>query len=355
MVTAKRAWLTRSGRYGERDAWALETGVTPGGFGEVPDLSASSALADVRALVDQTYPDMKPQARANYSAQLWTLVGRIQVGDWVVLPLKTTSQIAIGEVSGEYEYRKDSQDKQHHHVRTVKWVRTDIPRLAIQQDLLYSLGAFSTYCEVARNEAALRIAAIASSGKDPGTKIAVTPIKSPKMPEGDPGVDPVDGGEVDIEQYSRDRITAIVQEKFSGHPMQELVAALLRAQGFTCKTGAVGTDGGVDILAGSGPLGMDGPKLVVQVKSEQSPVSDPVVTQLLGSVSKHGSAQGLLVAWGGVTPQARKALLDNYFRVRMWDASDLVDRVTRYYSQLPEEIRADLPLKQVWIAVEESP
>ena len=37
-IAAVHAWLTRSGRYGERDDWALANGVTPGGFDRVPDL-----------------------------------------------------------------------------------------------------------------------------------------------------------------------------------------------------------------------------------------------------------------------------------------------------------------------------
>ncbi len=121
---------------------------------------------------------------------------------------------------------------------------------------------------------------------------------------------------VDLETFAHDRITAVIQEEFAGHRMQDLVAAVLRCQGFTCRISPEGTDGGIDILAGSGPLGLDEPRLVVQVKSEQSAVGDPVVTQLLGSVSKHSPAQGLLVAWGGVTAPARKTVLDNYFRVR---------------------------------------
>lgn len=348
----KKAWLARSGKSGERDAWAIDTGVTPGGFGEVADLSSCKSLAQVRVMVDDAYPDDKPQMRANLAAQLWTLVGRMHNGDLVVLPLKTTHQLAIGEITGDYRYLADQQDIQRRHVRPVKWLRTDVPRTAVKQDLLYSLGAFLTYCEISRHQAAARIAAIAAAGIDPGAK---APLKTTKPKPLDDDDDAVDAGQVDLELFARDRITGLIQERFAGHDMEGLVEAILVAQGFTCRTSPGGTDGGVDILAGSGPLGMDAPKLVVQVKSEQTPVGEPVVTQLLGSVSKHGSAQGLLVAWGGVTNPARKALLDNYFRLRMWDAADLIDMITVHYPKLPEEIRASLPLKQIWIAVEESP
>lgn len=348
MSSVPRAWLVRAGRAGERDDWALAHGVTPGGFGEIPDLSGCGSLADVRDVVAAALPGEKPQAQSTYAAQLWTLKGRMIDGDFVVLPRKATSQLAIGRVAGEYRYLADEPDPARRHVRAVEWIRPDAPRSSAKQDLLYSLGAFLTYCEVSRNDAAARIAAMAAGGKDPGASSAPLPVGgSPEAPL------EASDSPVDLEQFARDRITALIQQEFAGHRMQDLVAAVLAAQGFTCRVSPDGTDGGIDILAGSGPLGMDEPRLVVQVKSEESAVSDPVVTQLLGSVSKHQPAPGLLVAWGGLTGAARKTALDNYFRLRTWDSDDLVQQITANYAKLPEEIRADLPLKQVWIAVED--
>lgn len=356
-IAAAHAWLTRSGRYGERDDWALATGVTPGGFAGVPDLSGSQSLDDVRRLVAAAYTDASTNAVSNFAAQLWALRGRMAVGDYVVLPLKATSQVAIGRITGEYEYRDDDPDPEKWHVRRVEWLRTDVPRSVIKQDLLYSLGAFLTYCQVSRNEAAARIAAIAATGVDPGTKVALKPpLHKPVVPV-DPhnaDVPSTDESPIDLEEYARDRIAALIQEGFAGHRMAVLTEALLRAQGYTCWRSPEGADGGIDLLAGSGPLGLDAPQLVVQVKSEQSPVGDPVISQLLGTTTKHGpAAQGLLVAWGGLTPPAQRSARDKYFRLRVWTASDVIAQVTRHYDALPEEIRTDMPLKQIWIAVEE--
>ena len=351
MASEQKAWLTRAGRAGERDDWALANGVTPGGFGEVPDISKCESLNDVRDVVAAAMPNEKAQAHTNYAAQLWALKGRMQEGDLVVLPRKGTSQLAIGRVTGPYRYLSDEVEPSRRHVRPVAWIRVDVPRSVVKQDLLYSLGAFMTYCEVSRNEAAQRIGVLASGGSDPGTSGVLSVGQSTSG--GDADIEASDAP-VDLEQFARDRITAVIQQEFAGHRMQDLVAAVLTAQGFTCRIAPEGADGGIDILAGSGPLGMDEPRLVVQVKSEQKAISDPVVTQLLGSVSKHQPAQGLLVAWGGLTPPAHRTLLDNYFRVRAWDSEELIRQITTCYDKLPEEVRAALPLKQVWIAVEET-
>ena len=93
MNSEPKAWLTRSGKYGVRDAWVLEHSVTPGGFGEVPDLSGCQSLDDVKNLVAGALQDASTNAVGNFAAQLWALSGRMAVGDFAVLPLKTTSQV----------------------------------------------------------------------------------------------------------------------------------------------------------------------------------------------------------------------------------------------------------------------
>lgn len=64
----------------------------------------------------------------------------------------------------------------------------------------------------------------------------------------------------------RDRVRTHISENFKGHRLTELVAAILRIRGFVCDVSSPGPDQGVDILAGSGPLGLDSPTLIVEVK-----------------------------------------------------------------------------------------
>ena len=64
-------------------------------------------------------------------------------------------------------------------------------------------------------------------------------------------------------------------------------------------------------------------------------------------MATHGAEQGLLVAWAGLTKQARDALKNLKLRVRVWQAADVVDAVLASYERLPAETRTALPLKQV--------
>ncbi|MEU4767673.1 restriction endonuclease [Actinosynnema sp. NPDC023794] len=353
-----QTWLVRAGKAGERERWALTTGHTGGGFGGVVDLSGAATRDAVLDEVLVAKPDAKDQAARNFTAQLWALRERISVGDLVVMPLKSSPHIAIGRVTGGYRYLGGELEPERRHVRPVEWLVTDLPRTVIKQDLLYSLGAFSTVCELSRNDAAWRLQQLLTDGRDPGSRTPMASVKTGRKSNG-AGDDAVDDATdsaqlgVDVEQYAIDRIASRLIETFAGHRLADLTAAVLQADGFTCEVSPEGTDQGVDIIAGTGTLGLGEPRLVVQVKSEAGQVGLPVVQQLQGAMAAHG-AVGLLVAWGGITKQARQYLSTQRFAIKVWNSEDLLARVFQHYAALPADVRADLPLKQVWTLVEET-
>jgi len=100
---------------------------------------------------------------------------------------------------------------------------------------------------------------------------------------------------------------------FSGHALAELVAAVLKAEGWVTKISPPGADGGVDILAGRGTLGLDGPRLCVQVKSQTSPCDVMVYRTLQGSMQTFSAQHGLLVCWGGFNRALQKEANQGYF------------------------------------------
>ena len=71
------------------------------------------------------------------------------------------------------------------------------------------------------------------------------------------------------------------------------------------------------------------------------------------STTTTGADQAPLVAWGGLTKQAQQAVAGQQFKIRVWTADELIDALGATYSQLSEELRDELPLKQVWTVVEE--
>ncbi len=344
-------WTVRAGRNGERNEWSFANGVVGGGWHEMPDLTGIRDREVLRQIVSDVYGGSKNTV-ANLTGQLWTLTNRIQVGDFIALPIRATSQVAFGQVVGGYKYLKDQEDPSRRHVIQVKWIKTDVPKTLLKQDMLYQLGSAMTIFEVGNNDAAYRLERVMEGKPDPGARSTMSLGLESKNTSSSPSDETVATGDaINLEEVAQDEIAKRLQEDFKGHELSELVESLLVAEGFKCRNSPPGADGGVDVLAGMGPLGMDSPKLVVQVKSQTSAVSDTVLQQLNGAIHRFQADQALLVTFGGVTGPAKTYLETQYFNIRVWTMDDILQAIYKHYDLLPSEMKAKLPLKQIWVPI----
>lgn len=332
-------WVVRGGSGGMHEQRMLEHSFVSIGWFDMPDLSGVKTREQLEKVYVETYPDAKKNRMHNHVGQIWAFVGRIRAHDLVVVPLKTQAAVAIGEIAGEYQY-VTNLGSDLCHIRNVKWIQTDIPRTAFEQDLLYSFGAYMTVCQITRNNAEERIKAILK-----GQRISVAPDVEERI---------IEEEMLDVEQVARDQIIDYLEHNFKGHKLAELIEAVLQAQGYVTKRASPGADGGVDILAGSGPMGFESPKLVVQVKSGATPADVNVLRSLIGTMNTFEASQGLLVSWAGFRGKVRDEARHKFFSVRLWDSGDILNMILKYYDKLSDTMQAALPLKRLWaLAVEE--
>ncbi|QXJ23794.1 restriction endonuclease [Actinomadura graeca] len=259
--------MIRAGRYGERDQWALERGCSGGGWREIPDLTQCTTREEAARVVTRAIPNASNGRLNNAIGQLWALRSRIQPGDLLAMPLKTTKQIALGRVTSGYVYLSEESDPDRRHVVGVEWQRTDLPRTAVKQDLLFSLGSALTIFAPSKNNAVARLEQLLATGSDPGHATFLRPsAPSAGMSVAGEETD-VDQPELaaDFELAALDQITARIAEEFAGHGLATLISAILTVEGFYCDQAPPGPDGGIDITAGRGPLGLDSPRLLAQV------------------------------------------------------------------------------------------
>ena len=334
-------WLIRAGKHGEDENTALDKGLAIIGWLEMPDVSNVQSYEEMKRKHSEVYPDMSPNAVANNAAQLWAFAKRIEKDDLVVLPLKTRSAIAIGKIVGDYQYLEGR------HVRKVKWIKEDIPRNAFGQDLLYSFGAFMTVCQIKRNNAEERVREILAGKPDPhlSGKNAKGSIDSELETIGEE-----EESFVDLEEQAFDQIRRLIESKFRGHNLTRLVEAILNVHGYQTYRAPEGPDGGVDILAGYGPMGFDKPRICVQVKSG-GVQNDSAIRELEGVMSRVGAEQGLFVSWDGFNKTALGNTKDLFFKVRLWDDKKVIANLLSCYEKLPDEIQAELPMKRIWVVV----
>lgn len=340
-------WLVRAGKHGEHETRFFEDNkiyLTWSGV-ENERLNEATTFEQMRALVTRTYPNRSVAWVSQATSQFWSFVARMKPGDLVVTPRKGKSAIAIGEITGPYEYGPDNPGI-YRHARAVKWVLLDVPRAAFEQDLLYSFGAYTTICEIRRNDAERRVREKLRQG------FPALTMTSPSVRDDDSelGVDS-DGEGIDLARVARDQIARHIERHFKGHGMARLVAAILEAQQYETFVSPEGPDKGIDILAAPGPLGFGRPRICVQVKSGSSPVDRPTLDQLIGAMSNVQADQGLLVSWGGFKSSVDREVANQFFRVRLWDSDALVEQLLAVYDKLPGEIKAEIPLQRVWILV----
>jgi len=348
MTEQPKVYLARAGGNGQDEEYALDNSCAIIGFREYPSLEGVKEYDDIFKIVTKTKPELKPRAAGNYAGQLWAFAIAMKEGDIVVLPRKLTPQIALGKVTGPYKYQKVGGE--FRHTRSVKWIRPDVMRSVFAQDLLYSFGAFMTVCRIARNDAEHRVAAVLDGKPDPGFASDVESASKPATVLANP-----DTEVTDLALAAHDQIVAQIQSRFNGHALARLVDAILKAEGWVTTLSLPGPDGGVDILGGRGSLGLDQPRLCVQVKSQSSPADVTVYRGLQGSMQSFKAEQGLLMCWGGFNKAVRAEAKQGYFAVRLWESRDLVEAIYRNYERLPAEIQAELPLKKVWMLVVEEP
>ncbi|OYN90443.1 restriction endonuclease [Parenemella sanctibonifatiensis] len=343
------AWVVRAGGLGENEHWNIEHGRATIGWSEIGDLSGCQSRDDVRALVEAAYPEASQGRQTNHTGQLWAFRNSIKVGDLIVLPLKTKpGYIQFGRATGSYAYDPSQPDKSRRHHLPVKWASEPIAKTVLSEDLVYTLNGSMTVFQATRNGAAERLGAVAAGATDTGATPEANATTT-QAPAPDSSLDVTDPETAPTIEAIRDRVRTHVAERFKEHQLTHLVADILTVLGFRCEVSPPGADGGVDIVGGMGPLGLDAPTLIVEVKSEPSAIDVKVVRGLHSAMVQHTADQALLVAWGGVTKPARKEFQRDRTMLRVWDAEQLLDQLFATYERLPAATRAQIPLRQVWV------
>ena len=208
------AWLVRGGERGERESRALTEGLVIAGWRELGSIEHCTSREQVRLQLRQTYPDIGERIIGNWTGQLWRFKQQIEIGDLVVMPLKTSpGAVAIGRITGPYQFDA-GEPEGFRQSRTVDWLRTDLSREAFGPDLRASISSLLTVCGLTRNDAARRIDDLARSGVDPG----------------------IEGGE---EVTSADELLAEAAARASDSPRKLTIRDLLAHWGDSRRTGAV--------------------------------------------------------------------------------------------------------------------
>ncbi len=132
------------------------------------------------------------------------------------------------------------------------------------------------------------------------------------------------------------------------YDFQKLVASLIRAMGYHIDWIAPpGPDEGIDIVALTDPLGINGPRMKVQVKRRiDTKVDSSEFASFLSCLGEND--RGVYVSLGGFSTEAAKSSRRQEKRqVTFIDAEKLFDLWVEHYSKIDEEGKNLLPLKAI--------
>lgn len=275
----------------------------------------------------QVYPDASKGAVATCAGMLYRFCHEVQMGDYVVYPSKSDRMINIGEITGDYEFVPDA----HEYVqqRNVKWLK-HIPRTSFSQGALYEIGSALSFFAV-KNYADEFLSAL-----DKGFK---------KHAASNDEDDTVGATAEDIIESTKDFILKELSRNLKGYALEEFVADLLRAMGYRTTVSPQGGDSGIDITAYKDELP---PRILVQVKSQDSDIKETTIQSLKGAMRE--GDYGLFVTLSNYTKNAQK-YLESTPIIRGINGTELVDLILKYYEDLDIKYKKMIPLKMVYIPV----
>lgn len=323
----KRIW----GIHTMDDSLFLQEDVIAIGWKKMGKLS--EIKADREAFKKQyanVYPDAKKGSIATSAGMLYKFVHEAKIGDYVVFPSKIDRMINIGIIKSDYIYEPDAKEYVNQH--KVKWLK-HLPRTAFSQGALYEAGSALTFFAI-KNYSDEYLAAL---GKE---------FKRNSLSTNNEEDESVAATAQEIIETTKDFILKELSKNLKGYALEEFVAELLDAMGYRTKVSSQGGDSGIDIIAYKDELP---PRIIVQVKSQDSDIQEATIQSLKGAMRE--GDYGLFVTLSNYTKNAQK-YLDSTPIIRGINGTELVELILKYYEDLSDKYRKMIPLKMVYIPID---
>ena len=336
-------WFVRAGSGGVYAEYFLSNSVVAIGWAGVGEIHPDDSNEDISARFEIHFPDDSVRKRITSAGQVKRFIREIQIGDLVTTFDHSSRLYHLGEVTSEalIESRKVAgEGERSEYVRSVKWT-DEVSRDVLSQSTRNVLGGQLTVFLLS----ALASAEIMQKVSGANTEIVEsTPNKTDDTDSGDETYVEEDflASYLDrAEQFIEDEIAKLDWEQ-----MQQLVAGILRAMGYRTRVSPRGPDRGVDVFASKDGLGLEEPRIFVEVKHRLGPIGTSDVRSFLGG--RQPGDRCLYVSTGGFTREARYEAERSSIPIRLIAMPDLRELLVDYYESLDSETRALVPLRRVY-------
>lgn len=322
------AWMVRAGEGSYLFEDFKKNNCVAIGWSDLNDISNVGTKDKLRELMSTAYPDWNTRRLAGSLSIVWNFLSEMKPGNIVVTYSQETRRYLVGEITGKYTYGSNIEG--YPHFRTVKW-QGEVSRDDLTIDSRNSLGAIQAFFEV-NSEVTNEIMSRLKGGK---------PTAQPSEESAD--LDRIREDTVNRSfEFIKDRILELDWED-----AQDLVAGILRAMGYKTRVSPRGSDLGKDIIASPDGLGLEQPRIRVEVKHRpRQQIGAPDLRSFIGAL--RSGDKGLYVSTGGFSTEAKYEADRATTAITLVDLNELVKLLVQHYEKADMETRALVPLIRVY-------
>jgi len=329
-----KVWLVRAGEGAAHVGEFLTGKHVAIGWREVGPVTRATSDEELEAAFAKAYPDEKPGTRRTWMGTVRRFVRDVAKGDGVMTYDPEQRIYYLGEIESDLEARDHGLSR----ARRVRWTH-QIARDSLGQATRNSLGSIATLFQVAGDA----LEDVLANAKPFG---AAPPIEPPKAdPAEAPTTTVLDDTLKKAEALVEDRVVALGWEE-----AQELVAGILRAMGYRARVAPPGSDRGVDIFASRDGLGLEEPRIFVEVKHRKGKMDAPAIRSFLGG--RKSGDRCIYVSTGGFTKEALYEADRAQVPIQLVDLPRLRELLLEHYENLAPDTKALVPLRRVYWPVD---
>ncbi|MDK2946331.1 MAG: restriction system protein [Geotoga sp.] len=317
-----RMWMIRAGENANLIEDFINKEVVAIGWNEIGDLTNVKSIQEIKNLIIKNYPEFSKGKIIMTASQIKKFKFDIKIGDYVVTYDPNRRIYHLGKINSDYQY--NTKLIEFFHIRKVKWEH-QIPRDKLTACAKNSLGAISTLFEINEN---IR-----------GEFFNI--INGKTISDGEDGKILIEDMQERAREFIKDKLILLSWEE-----MEELVAGLLRAMGYKTMLTERGPDRGRDIIASPDGLGLEDPRIVVEVKHRSDSVGGREIRSFLGGLRP--GMKGLYVSTGGFTKDAKYEAERSNIPITLVDLELLVQLIIQYYNNFDEEAKNLIPLVRIY-------
>jgi restriction system protein len=335
-------WFVRAGKESIYAEDFIQKNIVALGWPEMGDFDTTSTKAKLIPIYQQTYTTHTDGQAQNGVSQLVRFIQEIKVGDMIMTHDRDKQLYYIGEIISGCKWDPNLINELP-RIREVLW-KTHIPRSSLSGEAKNSLGAIQTLFLV-RGRIAAEILGKATSIQPSSLSTTPIAISQPTLSVDQNDLEREIRAELleKSEQAIEDRIIRLQWDQ-----VQELVAGILRAMGYRTTVSPRGSDRGVDVFASPDGLGLEEPRIFVEVKHRpNTSMGSQDIRSFIGGRSSGDKC--LYVSTGGYSKEARYEADRSSIPINLLGVVELRKLLVDYYEKLDEEVKSLVPLKRIYV------